>query len=47
MFIGRTDADAGEELIHLKEILMLGKIEGNRSMGRGQDGWIAPLTQWM
>ena len=30
MFIGRTDADAGEELIHLKEILMLGKIEGGR-----------------
>ena len=31
----------------LEEILILGKIEGRKRRGnRGQDGWMASLTQW-
>ena len=31
----------------LEKTLMLGKIEGRRGRGdRGQDGWMASLTQW-
>ena len=31
----------------LEKTLMLGKVEGSREgNGRGQDGWMALLTQW-
>ena len=30
----------------LEKTLMLGKIEGRRRDDRGQDGWMASLTQW-
>ena len=46
MFIGRTDADAGEELIHLKEILMLGKIEGGRRRQQRMR-WLDGITDGM
>ena len=55
IFIGSTDAEA--ELQHfghlmqraysLEKTLMLGKIEGGRRRNnRGQDRWMASLTQW-
>ena len=46
MFIGRTDADAGKELIHLKEILMLGKIEGGRRRQQRMR-WLDGITDSM
>ena len=30
----------------LEKTLILGKIEGRRRDNRGQDRWIASLTQW-
>ena len=38
--------DGKSQLIGKKN-LMLGKVEGSREgNGRGQDGWMALLTQW-
>ena len=55
IFIGRNDAES-EAAIHwppdtksrlIKKTLMLGKIEGRkRGDDRGQDDWMASLTQW-
>ena len=55
IFIERTDAEAEVPIIghlmwrvsSLEKTLMLGKTEGGRRDDRGQDGWMASLTQWM
>ena len=54
MFIGRTDAEAETPILwppdvrsdSLAKTLMLGKTKGRRRDDRGQNSWMASLTQW-
>ena len=54
MFIGRTDAEAGQYFGHLmrrtdsfEKILMLGKIEGKRRRGWQRMRWLDGITNSM